>query len=263
MSGKAKKIKLSRISALHYYKLVFRSLLFVWALVMYILARGEGRVFDINNPGVYEPVMWVVWAVFAVEMVLRFFPSRWESMGCQKQFAGNYQPRPRDYSPKEPDVRPGGRWMVLLSWVALNGAIGTLRLFGLIDDGVLVLICLAYSVCDVICILFFCPFQTLFFKNRCCVTCRIYNWDFAMMFTPLFFVPGLYTWSLLAIAIVLLAFWEITFFFHPERFSENTNAFLTCQGCNEQLCRHKKQLISLWKKNEQFFTKRIKFLKLH
>ncbi|MBQ8637871.1 MAG: hypothetical protein IJ468_01740 [Lachnospiraceae bacterium] len=27
-----------------------------------------------------------------VEMILRFFPSSLESMGCQKQFAGNYRP---------------------------------------------------------------------------------------------------------------------------------------------------------------------------
>ena len=151
--------------------------------------------------------------------------------------------------------------LVLLVWIAFNGVFGALHMAGILDDGVMLLLCCAYSVCDMICILFFCPFQTWFFKNRCCVTCRIYNWDFAMMFTPLFFVPGLYTWSLLAVAIVLLVVWEIMFFLHPERFSENTNAFLSCDGCTEKLCRHKRQLRSLWKKNEQFFTKRIRLLK--
>ena len=32
----------------------------------------------------------MAWVVFAVEMVLRFFPSRLESSGCQKQFRRNY-----------------------------------------------------------------------------------------------------------------------------------------------------------------------------
>ena len=36
----------------------------------------------------------------------------------------------------------------------------------------------------VICILFYCPFQMWFLKNRCCVNCRIYNWDYAFLFTP-------------------------------------------------------------------------------
>ena len=73
------------------------------------------------------------------------------------------------------------------------------------------------------CILFFCPFQTWFLKNKCCSTCRIYNWDYAMMFTPLFFVRRPYTWSLLVLSVALLARWEITFFRYPERFSEETN----------------------------------------
>ena len=64
--------------------------------------------------------------------------------------------------------------------------------FDIIDEGVLWLVCLFYGVCDMICILFFCPFQSWFLKNKCCCTCRIYNWDYAMMFTPLFFI---YLWT--------------------------------------------------------------------
>jgi hypothetical protein len=93
-----------------------------------------------------------------------------------------------------------------------------------------------------ICILFFCPFQTWFMKNRCCTTCRIYNWDFAMLCTPFLFVPSFYTWSLLLVSLVVLIHWEITYRRHPERFSERTNQSLRCQNCTEKLCRHKVQL---------------------
>lgn len=62
---------------------------------------------------------------------------------------------------------------------------------------------------------------------------RIYNWDFAMMFTPFIFVPNVYTWSLLGFALALLARWEITVQRHPERFSEKTNACLSCKNCPE------------------------------
>ena len=54
------------------------------------------------------------------------------------------------------------------AWFALNGAIGGLFFAGVIDRDILVLISLAYGVCDMVCILFFCPFQTWILKNRCC-----------------------------------------------------------------------------------------------
>ena len=114
------------------------------------------------------------------------------------------------------------------------------------------LIALAYSVCDMICILFFCPFQTWFMKNRCCATCRIYNWDFAMMFTPLLFVPHFYTWSLLGIALALLIEWEYLLHKYPERFSESTNQCLSCANCPEKLCHHKKQLQHFLRRNREY-----------
>ena len=76
--------------------------------------------------------------------------------------------------------------LIALIWIIFNGIIGALRMIDLLDDGILILLCSAYSVCDLVCILFFCPFQTWFMKNKCCGTCRIYNWDYAMMFTPFF-----------------------------------------------------------------------------
>ena len=82
-----------------------------------------------------------------------------------------------------------------------------------------------------------------------------------MMFTPLFFVQKTYTWSLLALSMALLVRWELTFFRHPERFSERTNDYLRCQNCTEKLCAHKKQLIGLWKHIEEYTAARIKVLK--
>ena len=134
-------------------------------------------------------------------------------------------------------------------------------MLGILDDGIMILISGAYSVCDIICILFFCPFQTWFMKNKCCSACRIYNWDYAMMFTPLFFVKRFYAWSLLVLSFALLVRWEITFYRHPERFSENTNDYLQCKNCTEKLCAHKKQLHTLWKQVEVFTAERIRALK--
>ena len=243
---KQRKNKISAISSIHYVKLVYRTLLLAAAAAIYIYNRVENRgviSFSLNKQFL---VLAAVWVVYAVEMVLRFFPAKLESMGCQKQFARNYRPTGRT----EPNLTSPKRvWLVTGVWLALNGAIGALYLTDVIDRDILVLVSLAYGVCDIICILFFCPFQAWFMKNRCCTVCRIYNWDFAMMFTPYVFIPSPYTWSLLAMSLALLVRWEITVFRHPERFSDNTNACVSCAECKEKLCHHKKHPKGFIKRN--------------
>lgn len=245
-----KKRKLTPICGLHYIKMIYRSLLFVLAGVEYVISRirHSDELF-----GGYERKYWVliaIWLVYAVEMAFRFFPSRMESMGCQKQFKRNYQPT----GESEPRLQSWKRTLaVFLAWIALNGVIGLLYFIGWIDEGILILISLFFGVCDMICILFFCPFQTWLMKNRCCTVCRIYNWDFAMMFTPLIFIPMLYTWSLLGLPLLLLARWEITLRMYPERFSDRTNACVSCRNCREKLCHHKTQLKGFWEKNKARF----------
>ena len=245
---KHKNRKLSKISALHYLKLIVRSVLFAAVLVSYILDKTE-----ILTQNAVLPM--IVWVIFIIEMLLRFFPSQYESMGCQKQFARNYEPVEGNPAPTNQS------WMltalVALVWLALNAVIALLYYADIIDRGSLILIALAYSVCDIICILFFCPFQTWFMKNRCCATCRIYNWDFAMMFTPLVLIPHWYTYSLLGCAVALLLRWEITFRLRPQWFSPATNRCLDCAHCQEKLCSHKTQLRSFLRKyRTRFFTTR-------
>ena len=239
---------ISRISILHYVKLVLRSALFVLVLVYYIFERTDKLTS-------FAPLPICVWIFFVAEMVLRFFPSRLESMGCQKQFKHNYEPISKTAVPVNQSWKRTA--LVAVLWLTLNAVIGALYFAGIFDRGILILIAIGFSVCDIVCILFFCPFQTWFMKNRCCTTCRIYNWDFAMMFTPLVFIPSLYTYSLLGCAIALLLRWEIAYRLHPERFSTATNKCLDCSRCEEKLCSHKKQLQFFLKKyRTRFFLSR-------
>ena len=243
---KKRKNKLSKISALHYFKLFLRSTLFVAVLVYYVLDRTEVLTQNLILP-------MIVWTFFIIGMVLRFFPSRFESMGCQKQFKRNYEPVGEECKAINQSWKRTA--LVATAWLALNAVIGILYFLQVFDRGILILIALGFSVCDIICILFFCPFQTWFMKNRCCTTCRIYNWDFAMMFTPLVFIPSWYTYSLLGCSVVLLLRWEITYRKHPERFSTATNKCLDCSRCEEKLCSHKKQLQGFLKKyRTKFFS---------
>ena len=241
--NKAKK-KLSKISIHHYIKLALRSTLFVTVLVFYILEKTE-----LLKQNFVLPV--VVWIFFMLGMGTRFFPSKLESMGCQKQFKRNYEPIEGEKIPINQSWKETA--LVAGVWFALNGVIGSLYFLSIIDRGILIIIALAYSICDIICILFFCPFQTWFMKNRCCTTCRIYNWDFAMMFTPLIFIPHWYTYSLLGCSLLLLFRWEITYRCHPEWFSTATNKCLDCSRCEEKLCSHKTQLQGFLKKYRKRF----------
>ncbi len=235
-------LNLSIISFFHYIKLCCRSLLFLTATIIYIVVRIKSNSDIFSSSTRYTPFYALIWLVFTVEMMSRFFPSKLESMGCEKQFAENYIPKEGGSI----EVIKRNSWKTTLavaaSWICLNSIIGLLYYLNVIDTGILILISLAYSVCDMICILFFCPFQTWIMKNKCCGSCRIYNWDYAMMFTPLIFVKDIFAWSLLGISLALLIKWELVFHLHPERFSEATNQSLTCACCEEKLCHHKKQL---------------------
>ncbi|MCQ2400944.1 MAG: hypothetical protein MJ059_03350 [Lachnospiraceae bacterium] len=245
-----KKIHLTPVSIFHYIRLIYRSLLFLAAFFAYIF----GKLDEISSRPL---IMSVIWVVFVVEMLFRFFPSRLESPGCQKQFARNYIKTGRTDIVMQDNH---ATMLVALTWIMFNGVIGLLKMSDILDDGFMILLSCAYSICDMICILFFCPFQTWFLKNKCCGTCRIYNWDYAMMFTPLFFVKSAFSWSLLILAVALLLRWEVAVYKYPERFSENTNEYLHCQNCTEKLCTHKKQLKTLWVKAAEFSKERIKKL---
>ena len=243
------KTKLSTISAAHYVKLVYRSALLIAALVVYIIGKVQHYEGGLLGFAHENWLLAVIGTVYAVEMILRLFPSKIDSMGCEKQFKCNYIPTGEE----KPRLMSWKRTFVVASaWFALNGAIGALYFLGIIDTGVLILVSLAYGICDMICILFFCPFQTWFMKNRCCADCRIYNWDFPMMFTPYVFIAhkSVFTAVLLGLSLIILIRWEITLHVHPERFASNTNAFATCAHCKEKLCHHKKQLKGYWKKNK-------------
>ncbi len=242
------KIKISDISIGHYLKLFGRSAIFLASLGLYLTGRlAEGLLRDFIAAKIFAVFIWIV---FMVEMLMKYFPLEFESMGCQKQFACNYIPAENSDEISEKELRRYDRsaLYILLLWILLNGTVAVFYFAGIIDRGILVLISLLYSVSDMICILFFCPFQTLFMKNKCCISCRIYTWDYIMMFTPLFLIKSFFTWSLCITALGLMLRWEYVYRKHPERFSEKTNENLLCSNCKERLCTHKKQLRSFHKK---------------
>ena len=225
--------------------------------MLYILNKthGLGDIFEMYD---YTQIVLVcMWLVFMIEMVFRFFPASIESMGCQKIFEQNFKPNGNIEKKKPKNSSAKSTIAVALVWIAFNSVFGVLYYLNIFDDGILILISLAYSVCDMICILFFCPFQTWFMKNKCCNTCRIYNWDYAMIVTPLVFIPNVFTWGLVFVSLLLLIKWEVLLKVHPERFAPNTNKNLQCANCKEKLCQHKKQLQGFLQKCKAFYEEKL------
>ena len=182
-----------------------------------------------------EPiVMSVIWVYFLYKMLRRSFcPGERDSMGSRKLFSQNYlstgQEVKRDYLPA---LQSG------IVWILWNLPVWLLYWLDRISHRALFVLSMVYAVCDLICILVVCPFQKIFMRNKCCNTCRIYNWDFAMMFTPLWAAPSLYYSTLVVCSLAVLIHWEYHYAKYPRRFHEESNASLQCGNCREFMCKN-------------------------
>ena len=126
-------------------------------------------------------------------------------------------------------------YKIFIIWTLLIAVLGILYYNGIIGEMFLLMTSIVFYVCDLICVLIWCPFR-LIMKNKCCTTCRIFNWDHLMMFTPLVFVDGFYARSLLLMSVAAWLVWEVSVMLYPERFWEFSNEALKCANCTDKLC---------------------------
>lgn len=227
-------------------RLVFRITVFVMMLLIYFRDRSDLLISNGLSLARGLRPLHVLWLILAVEMAQKFFPRSIVSMGCRKQFKSNYAPSA--HKPDRAEIvawirgEDGAAQKVFILWFGVNALLAVFYWLRIIGESELVLLSLLYYVCDLICVLFYCPFQSLIMKNRCCVTCRIFNWDSMMIITPLIFVRSLFSWSLALVALLVLCRWEYVYRRHPQRFSEASNENLRCQHCQERICMMKRSL---------------------
>lgn len=188
----------------------------------------------------------VIWAIFIVGMIQHLLPLSRITMGLRKSRSDAYVEPDEPYTTEElytyvQDMNVKA-WKVMLLWLCLNAAIAALYLMGVIGEAEMIVTTFFYYLSDIICIMFFCPFQSWIMKNRCCVNCRIFDWGHFMIFTPMLFVKSFFSWSLFFTACVVLIRWEITYANHPERFWHGSNDSIRCRNCIERSCRNKKPL---------------------
>lgn len=229
------------------FKLLFRIGVLSAALLIYLKNPAELAVFSgLNGWLVGVKPFQVLWLILMVELGQKLWEHAKLSIGSRKHLRSLYVPSEPMPSAEEIGLlqkrENQAAQKVLVVWLIGNGLAALLYWGKLWGKSEMVLLSLFYYVGDLVCVLFYCPFQVLLMKNRCCVTCRIFNWDAMMICTPLLVIPGFYAWSLIAVALVLLVGWEYSYWKYPERFFEASNANLRCQGCRERLCRIKKPL---------------------
>lgn len=227
----------------HLLEFTLRLIVFIAVFVIYLYDR-EMMYNLITKPLVMgiSPLN-LLWVVFMGLMISHLFPAARDTMALRKAEMQDYVPV-ENYSEEklmrfvqEQNVKA---WQVMLVWLFGNGVIGLLYLIGVLSAPDLVMITVFYFLGDMICIVFFCPFQTGIMKNKCCVNCRIYDWGHFMMFTPMLFIKNFFSWSLFFTSAVVLIHWEIIYAKHPEQFWEGSNQNLQCAHCKDKLCRVKK-----------------------
>ena len=238
------KIKVSQFRKLYKVRYIFRLIVLMFTLIMYFFDPHSFNVLYKQNFFMEFSWLHFLWLIWIVDMVLQLIPAKgYFPLGSVKQFKKFYQPIKQILNRKEiiPFIKKGGldSLKVLAIWTILTFIIGILWANRLLVERDLLLISVAFYVLDMTFVLYWCPFRVWILRNRCCTTCRIFNWDHMMMFSPLLFIRGFYSISLFLLSILVFLVWEICFFCHPERFFEETNASLLCVNCTDKLCGNK------------------------
>lgn len=221
-------------------RLVARSIILVICAVMCVAGPGQFTVLEGWEFFKTFSPLHLLWFVWCVDMFLQIVPIKNKvALGSQKLFANRFRPivDKINYQALKDYVvsTTHSAILVVVLWVLLIAVIGVLYFTGIIGKRMVFLISVAFYVCDLICVLIWCPFR-LILKNKCCTTCRIFNWDHVMMFSPLIFIGGFYALSLVALAVTALIVWEVCILVYPERFWEMTNVALKCSECTDKLC---------------------------
>lgn len=231
----------SKFRKLYIKRLVIRAIIFIITLGIYIWKPSTFSVvkgYSFIKKFSFLHILWFIWVV---DMILQLckVPKYWP-LGSQKYWGHRYLPDikkiDKDVIKRHMKELNNGSIAVAIVWILFVAIIDILYLTDIISYQIVILISTAFYVCDLICVVVWCPFKTFFMHNKCCTTCRIFNWDHAMMFLPLIVIPGLWTYSLLFLSFLILIVWEVVCVIHPERFLEKTNCALRCSNCNDLLC---------------------------
>lgn len=239
--------KIIKTAMTEHYRIgfAFRIIVFCCVLWGYICHREE--LYNLVSSPIRFGItpLHILWAVFMITMLSHLFPTEKLPMSLRKSMEEEYV-AVLEYEEIElyrfVQDQNQKAWKVMLVWLCFNAVFGVLYLFDIIGNVDLLMLTVFYYLCDYICILLYCPFQSVIMKNKCCVNCRIYDWGHFMMFTPMLFIRDFFSWSLFFTSLVVLIHWELVYAKHPERFWSGSNQRLKCANCKDKTCQAKKKI---------------------
>ncbi|HAG12721.1 MAG TPA: hypothetical protein DCG49_02535 [Ruminococcus sp.] len=223
-------------------QLVLRCVILAACIVLVILKPEETEILkDWNFFRRFSPLH-LLWGSWMLDMLWQLIPVKKHlviALGSQKHFRFSFQPIKENlnYQALRRHIidTTKAAYQVFAIWAVIVGIVSVLRYCGVIDNIWLFMITMVFYVCDLICVVVWCPFR-LIVKAKCCTTCRIFNWDHLMMFSPMLMIGGFYSVSLVLMAFADWLIWELCIMMYPERFWENSNAALKCANCTDKLC---------------------------
>lgn len=231
---------MSKTRKVYMARLVLRCAVLLVCAALYVLRPEVFAVLQGWNFFRRFSILHILWLFWVFDMLQQLIPAKgYISLGSQKHFLQRFRPitekinypalKEHIVSTTKAAYKVFGIWLGMLALLSILYFTGVLRREGIF------LVSVVFYVCDLICVLIWCPFR-LIMKNRCCTTCRIYNWDHLMMFSPFLLIPGFYTTTLLLMAFAVWVVWELCVMMYPERFWEITNQALRCSECTDKLC---------------------------
>jgi len=144
----------------------FRLAVFLFVAALFLWAP-DWLDFTAGKPLTVPLVL--LWLAVACSMLAQLNPKSALTAGCMKQYPNRFEPV-ANYSRQslKEAVRQQNRGALKVAavWLTGNLVFGILYWRRTIGVAELVLLCALYYLCDLICVLFFCPFQTFLMGNR-------------------------------------------------------------------------------------------------
>ena len=179
MEVKKSKNKISKTRKEYILRLIGRCICLIVCIFLQIYdSKGLEILIGINFFKEFS-IYHIIWAVWIIDMILQLIPVKDKiPLGSQKLFKLRFKPI-RDkinyQALKEYVVSTTtAAYKIFILWVILLAILGCLYFSKVIGNSALFLISVSFYVCDLICVLIWCPFR-LIIKNKCCTTCRIFN----------------------------------------------------------------------------------------
>lgn len=235
-----KKAPTSKLRKIYIARLIGRCVTLILCLLLFV---GYPEQFEvIQGMNFFHKFSWlhVLWVLWCIDMLGQLIPAKAQiALGSQKHFLFRFRPLKDKINiealKKHVISTTKSAYLVFLLWIFVTLLLGLLYIKDILSGSAMIMVSVVFYVCDLICVLIWCPFR-LMMGNRCCTTCRIFNWDHLMMFSHLIFVRGFYALSLFFLALLVFVVWELCIIMYPERFWEISNTALRCSECTDKLC---------------------------